>query len=136
MARQIFDPVEKKWFTPEEYAAVKAERDGVKNQAHFIQTDEIAPVVSHAVENSPVFTSRSALNRHYKEHGFECTGGDHLTGKDVSSHRVKVDKEALRADVLEAARKIKWGMAPMTEQEKETCLREKRAFEEYKKRNR
>jgi hypothetical protein len=48
---------------------------------HSIHLDEIPPTESHATDEGKIFTSKSKLFQHYKEHGYECTGGDHLTGR-------------------------------------------------------
>jgi hypothetical protein len=120
-------------------------------EAPFVQDDTIPPTLSHATDEGLVFDSRSKLNEHYRQHGFECTGGDHLTGKMFTGETGKVfDSEAersrkaewgmlnidpeIRALALEARRKAKWGMAPLSEREKESCLREERIYQEYRKR--
>jgi len=117
-----------------------------------VQDDSIPPTVSHATDEGLVFTSRKALYDHYRQHGFECTGGTHLRGRaagpkpkvfecDEERARkaqwgmLKVDPE-LRAAVMEAQRKAKWGMAPLTEREKEACTREERIYQSYLKRQR
>jgi len=56
-----------------------------------VQDDTIPATVSHATDEGKVFTSRSALYAHYKKHGYECTGGDHFTGKGVADVRHKSD---------------------------------------------
>jgi len=103
-----------------------------KKSAHVLE-DTIDPVVSHATDEGLVFDSRSKLNAHYKLNGYECTGGDHLTGSSVTNHKHKADGAAIRATVSEELRKQKWGMAPMTEKEKERCLREERTYQQYRK---
>lgn len=121
--------------------------------APFVQDDTIPPTESHATDERRIFESRSALFRHYKQHGFECTGGDHLTGKACGVYEPKVKDSPeermrkaewgmlpidpdLRADLAEQYRKLKWGMAPVSEKEKEICTREERAFRDYQKRQR
>jgi hypothetical protein len=114
--------------------------------------DTIPPTVSHATAEGLVFTSRSKLYAHYKQHGYECDGGAHNVGRDIAPRRkvfvpeaeraqkaewgmLKVDPE-IRAAALEAQRRIKWGMAPLTEKEKERCHREERVYKDYLKRQR
>ena len=111
-----------KWFSPEVAQQIK--------EIHYIQTDEIPPTMSHATSEGKIFTSKSKLFQHYKDHGFECTGGDHLTGKGVADFRYISNHDETMADVAESLRKIKWGMAPLTEKEKEICRREEQQYRE------
>lgn len=108
--------------------------DDVPLEIHNVQDDTIPPTVSHATDEGKVFTSRSALYAHYKEHGYECTGGAHLTGKGVADFKYETDVEGLRSDIAENLNKIKWGMAPISERERELCRMEERAYQEYKNR--
>lgn len=121
--------------------------------APYVEDDTIPATVSHATDEGVVFTSRSKLYAHYKEHGFECTGGSHLTGKSfvegsgkkfesgeertrkASWGMLKVDPE-IRASVAESLRKLKWGMAPTNEREKEQCRKEQSQYQEYAKNQR
>ena len=103
---------------------------------HYVQDDTIPPTVSHATDEGRVFTSRAALYEHYKQHGFECTGGTHLTGKGCADWKYKSDPADIRRDAEIALNKIKWGMAPISEREKEVCHQEERNYESYKRRQR
>lgn len=120
--------------------------------APYVQDDSIPPTVSHATDEGLVFTSRSKLYEHYRQHGFECTGGSHLTGKGIRSDprkfecaeerarkaawgMLKVDSD-IRAEVAESLRKIKWGMAPLTDREKSICQKEQERYREYARRQR
>ena len=103
-----------------------------KQELHYVQGDEIEAVESMATDQREIFTSRSALKRHYKEHGYEMTGGDHITGKPIPAP--KASREEIRISLLQAKQKLEWGMAPMNEKEKEICNQEERAYREYKKR--
>lgn len=105
-------------------------------ELHYVQDDTIPPTVSHATDEGLVFTSRAAINEHYKQHGFECTGGSHLTGKGFADWKYKSDPDDIRRDAEIALNKLKWGMAPMTEREKESCLREERNYQDYCRRQR
>jgi hypothetical protein len=118
--------------------------------APYVIDDTIPPTVSHATSEGLVFTSRSKLYAHYKEHGFECDGGAHNIGRFTGPRPKKFDPEAersrkaewgmlkldpdIRASVMEARRKVKWGMAPLTEREKERCQREESIYKDYLKR--
>lgn len=123
------------------------------NKAPAVQDDTIEPTMSHATDEGLIFDSKSKLYEHYKQNGYECTGGDHLTGSGIGDKSkrktfdcpeeiarkaewgmLKVDPE-IKGEVMEAARKIKWGMAPQTEMEKQRCLEEKRRYRMYEKNN-
>lgn len=119
-------------------------------EIHAVHQDTIEPTESHATDERKIFTSRCALMEHYRQHGFECTGGAHIQGKAVGPNRKQFESEAerarkaewgmlkvdpdVRATVAEQARKVKWGMAPLTEREKERCTREERIYNQYLKR--
>lgn len=116
-------------------SVVEVTRPGVRPvDAPYVQDDTIPPTVSHATDEGRVFTSRAALYAHYKEHGFECTGGSHLTGKSFTDFEYKSDIEDVRADLYDTYNKLQWGMIPLTEKEKEGCLREARAYRDYVRR--
>ncbi len=117
--------------------------------APFVQMDEIPPTMSHATSEGLVFTSRSKLLQHYKENGFECTGGSHLTGEGIGPKRkerldpreiarraewgmLRVDPE-IRAEVMKAKQRLEWGMAPLSEREKSLCQEEERQYKMYAK---
>lgn len=100
-------------------------------ELHYVQGDEIPPTVSHATDEGRVFTSRTALNRHYKAHGFECTGGEHLRDYGINDHKYQSNKEEIMNDIRETKRALEWGEVPLTEREKETCHREERAYRDY-----
>jgi hypothetical protein len=95
--------------------------------APAVHDDTIPDTESYATDEGRVFNSKSALMRHYREHGYECTGGDHLTGQQPKV-RHKANREEIVADIREAERKIKWGMSPSTEKEKERWRREEEKF--------
>lgn len=111
------------------------DEDGIplEGVAPAVWDDTIPPTESMATAEGKVFDSKSALMRHYKEHGYECTGGDHITGRGIQDYRHKSSKEEIKADILEAKRKLQWGEVPMTELEKEVCRREERAYRQYRK---
>lgn len=106
--------------------------DDPRCELHYVQDDTIPPTVSHATDEGKVFTSRSALYAHYKEHGYECTGGSHHTGKGMMDWKYKADPVDLRRDIEINLNKIKWGMAPISERERELCRIEERAYQQYK----
>lgn len=78
------------------------------------------------------YYSRSQLMKHYKENGYEVTGGDHLT------HRMpdpfKADYNEIREDVERALNDIRWGNVPISEHERQLILDEERQWENYKQR--
>lgn len=51
-------------------------------EIHGVIQDTIEPTFSNATLEKKVFTSRSALLEHYAQHGYKCTGGDHLLKQD------------------------------------------------------
>ena len=113
----VWDPIQGKCV--EQHLKIDPE-----NVAPYVQDDTIPDTESYATDEGKKFNSKSALMRHYKEHGYECTGGDHLTGSPVQGRRYKANPEEIRATVMEAERKIKWGMAPCTERDKERWRQE------------
>jgi hypothetical protein len=114
------------WYDPE------AER---KKELHFVQEDTIDPVVSHATAEGRVFDSRSKLMEHYKEHGYEVTGGDHLTGHGLNDgFNIGFDEAMTRDAVEKAVMDIKYDKVPFTEREKEACRREQRKLEQTARR--
>jgi hypothetical protein len=119
--------------------------------APFVQDDTIPPTESHATDERKIFDSRQKLFEHYKQHGFECTGGSHLKGRHAGPHNRKVfESDAERArkaewgmlkvdptvrdTVAKEFNKTKWGMTPLTEREKERCSREEEIYQNYLKR--
>jgi hypothetical protein len=87
-----------------------------------------------ATGDREVFESKSALMRHYKEHGYECTGGDHLTGQSVPFY--KSNKEEIKEQLMKYANDLKWGNVYVSEREREICKREEANYREYVKRMR
>ncbi len=114
-----------------------SDEDRRSNEAPFVITDEIDPVVSYATDEGKVFDSRSALKAHYKEHGFEMTGGDHIkteAQKRAEAAEYKAKRfEDIKKDVQITLNKTKWGMAPITEREKYICQQEERRYQQWKK---
>ena len=102
--------------------------------APTVISDDIPPTVSHATSEGLIFTSKSALRRHYRQHGFEETGGSHLTGRALTDCRHKANREEIKRDLLETRRKLMWGEIPVSEKEREVCRREERQYQEFKKR--
>jgi hypothetical protein len=131
---------------------VKVEEKKTEVDAPFVQDDTIPPTESHATDERKIFTSRSELYAHYKQHGFECVGKGHETGRAVGPNRKQFDCDAerarkaewgmlkvdpdVRAVVATELNKTKWGMAPLSEREKERCSREERIYQDYLKRQR
>jgi len=109
---------------------VKFEESKPKWVSPSVLTDEIPPTESMATPNREFFTSKAKLREHYRQHGMIETGGDRIKGEPPK----KRSEKDIRDDVAKALNACKYGMAPMTELEKECCLREQRAAEAYKKR--
>lgn len=96
------------------------EEDRKTPKLHFVQDDTIEPTMSHATDEGKIFTSRSELNKHYKEHGFECTGGSHLTGKGLYDFKYpKPNPREIRDTIEKVACELDAGMHPLTEKERE-----------------
>ena len=101
---------------------------------HAVKDDTMDPFVSHATSEGKVFDSMSKYKEHLERHGYEITGGDHITGVTMETHRPRASREEINASVMKAIQLNKWGMAPLTEKEKEICLRENRKIEAERKR--
>jgi hypothetical protein len=101
-----------------------------KIQVHHVNTDEIPPTLS-MTGSDKWFTSKSALRRHYKEEGFVEVG-------TVQPPAPPKDREQRRREIRETVEKslndIRYGMAPISEKERERVLREEREWNSYKKR--
>lgn len=97
-------------------------------QAHNILTDTIAPTESYATAEGRVFDSRSALDRHYREHGYERCSKDELQ-KTPPKHEFnfREHKECWER----AENDLRYGNVDLTEWEKEQCRRENRMLKEY-----
>lgn len=100
---------------------------------HYVQDDTMEPTESMATDGGAIFTSKSAYKRHLREHGYEITGGAHLTG-NTKPKPYKADREKIKETLLETERKLKWGMIPADEKENETCQQQERDYQRYKKR--
>lgn len=98
--------------------------------APFVHPDTIPPTESMATDKREVFESKSALMRHYAEHGYECVGKVDVRGPK----EYKPDQQQIADDWREAERLAKWGMVPLTEREKQLCIEEERNYQEWKKR--
>lgn len=99
-----------------------------ENLSAYVWDDTVEEFESHATGERKKFNSMSAYKRHLAEHGFEITGGDHLTGRTVENTPWKPDKEQLLATIAEEVRKNEWGMNPLTEKEKHRCQQEREAL--------
>lgn len=103
-----------------------------KEESAAILTDEIEPTESMATADREIFTSRRKLFDHYKAHGYECTGGDHLGRKPPELKR-STPRE-LKDMAEKAYMDIKYDRIPIDERSKERCKTEERAFQEYQRR--
>jgi len=97
-------------------------------ESHGLVMDEIEPTESYATDERKIFTSRSKLMEHYKENGFECTGGDHIKGKGMQDFKYpKTPREEINASVEKTLNQLKWGEAPLTEKERHEAGRATRS---------
>ena len=96
-----------------------------------IQTDEIPPTMSHATDEGLIFTSRSKLMAHYKQHGMVAKEKGMF---ERLPEAPKPDPRQIREDAAKALNDLRWGNVPLTEREKECTKREQRALEDYKRR--
>ncbi len=96
-------------------------------EAPFFHPDEIPPTESMATGDREFFTSKSRLRQHYKEHGYREVGNY----KDMDKDQPK-SKEERRQEIRESIQKAmndrKYGMAPMTEKEKQQYKEEARRW--------
>ena len=118
-------------------------------EVHGVIQDTIEPTISYATKDKQVFTSRSALMAHYAEHGYKCTGGDHLLKRDKDESdesynkryyesilfEGKSESDYMKHQEIEAAKSvekayfdIKYGRHKFTDAQKEQHLREQRSL--------
>lgn len=121
------------WINPDtkQIEPYKPEKKDKFASAWFIR-DEIPPTMSHATPEGKVFTSRSALFRHYKEEGVECTFGEHIKPEP----RKKLTPEQLKDMWAKAEADAKYDRVPMTEAEKQAAIDEERSYQAWVKRQR
>lgn len=82
----------------------------------YVATDEIPPTESHATHEGKIFTSKKKLFQHYKQHGFECTGGEHLTGRGLADYEPpKPNSREIRETVERSYHDLIWGRVPKPE---------------------
>lgn len=117
---------------------VPHERMQVQVSAPFVITDEIPPTESMVDESRAIFTSKAKLRGYMREYNARH-GTDYVETGDVREQPKPkpIDREARRREILDdaarAANLVKYGMAPLTEREREQCLREDREYERYKR---
>ena len=106
-------------------------------ESAYVNPDSMEPVESLATNEGKIFDSKSALRRHYAELGYEegSLKGEKERAREARDYKAKMAEER-RSDVAEAIRRVRWGMAPLSERERAKCQEEKRTFQEWKKRNR
>lgn len=98
--------------------------------APYVITDEIAPTESMVDDQRRMFTSKRKLFDHYREHGFECTGGE----RQKPPPPYKPDRDKVVDDLRRAFNDAKYGNVELTEEQREICLREEREYQAYKRR--
>lgn len=101
-----------------------------KTEKLQITTDEIEPTRSYATHEGKVFTSKSKLRQHYKEHGFRETGGEHLKSQErAKTTREREEEERRDAELIkEAYMDVKYGRVEFSEREREQFKREERSW--------
>lgn len=117
-------------YDPETKSFVKIDRPQRVQKPVGIITDEIAPTESYATFDAPIFTSRSKLRQHYRQHGYVETGGDHLNIKPRAKTQEDLEREA-REDkelVEQAYMDVKYQRVPFTEKEKQLHYEEQRKW--------
>lgn len=96
--------------------------------APAVITDEIPPTLSMTGTDN-VFTSKARLRAEYKAMGFVETGGEILP-------MAQPDREKRRREIRETVEKAlndnKYGMAPISEREREIVKEEERVWNRYK----
>lgn len=102
--------------------------------APYINPDSIDPVESYATTEGKIFDSKSALRRHYAEHGYEEgeLKGEKQRAREIREFKVKM-AEQRRADVAESLRKAKWNMAPLSAKERALCEKERQNLRDFPK---
>ena len=113
------------WRYNKETDSFEQVQQAAKVAAPSVITDDIPPTMS-MTGSDKWFTSKSALRRHYKDEGYVETG-------TVNAERPKTfDREQRRRELREAIQKaendLKYGMAPLTEKEREQGIREERRW--------
>ena len=101
-------------------------------QAPFVHTDEIPPTLS-MTGTDKVYTSKARLRAEYRELGYIETGGEQAKPESVDKEK---RRKELRESVEKAINDNRYGMAPISEREKETVKREEYEWNQYKNRNR
>lgn len=96
--------------------------------APYVIGDTLPAPVMSMTGSDLVTDSRSRLLQDYAEHGYECTGGDHLGQKPPTIDREKRRQE-IRDELLKNLNDLRWGNVPVSEREKEICLREERRLQ-------
>lgn len=91
-----------------------------------VAEDTIPPTESPI--DGTIFNSKSALYEHYRQHGYECTGGSHLTGKGLADMKYKADVDQARDMAHQIESQVKWGMFPFDERDKQFHIEEERRY--------
>lgn len=110
----------------EQFEEIK--KKSVVVNAPAVITDEIPPTLSMTGTDN-VFTSKARLRAEYKAMGFVETGGEILP-------MAQPDREKRRREIRETVEKAlndnKYGMAPISEREREIVKEEERVWNRYK----
>lgn len=106
----------------------KVEKVSIVVNAPAVITDEIPPTLS-MTGTDKVYTSKARLRAEYKELGYVETGGELLPM--ATPDREKKRRE-IRDSIAKALNDNKYGMAPITEREREQVKEEERQWNRYK----
>lgn len=99
----------------------------------FINDELPEPVQSNATFEGKKFTSKSKLRQHYRDHGFQETGGTHLAEAERERRREQQPKSAAEKEKEEREDKelleqaymdVKYGRVEFSEKEKELHKKE------------
>lgn len=82
--------------------------------APFVRKDEVDPFMNHAT--GKIETSMSTYRRNLKDAGYFEKGNDRMKYEAPTREERMAE---VRECVEESKRQIKWGMAPMTDRERE-----------------
>ena len=95
-------------------------------EVHFVHGDAMETMESWATLDKPKFDSKSRIRRHYKDLGFEETGGEHLKEKPNIQEIERREREEAEEGVRQDYYDIKYDRVKFTEAEKELHRREER----------
>jgi len=131
---KIGDGIRGKWVFDKKKSKLMPMKEKKKEvvAAPFVIGDEMPEIESMATDEGLKFTSRSRYRQHLKEHGMRIRE----KGENQTPKYIRATREEIRDTAEKAYMDLKYGRVPLSEKEKERCLREEREWEAYKKRQR